>query len=165
MSMSKFVGRVGMLAVSLTLASAAWSHTEEAHEEEIDYSDVEEHAFGKASDPAEAMHTIEIEMADTMRFTPAEITIHHGDTVRFVVKNKGQLLHEMVLGTLDDLMEHAALMQKFPGMEHSEPYMAHVDVGGTKEMGWQFTQAGEFFYGCLQPGHFEAGMKGRIIVQ
>ena len=165
MSMRKVVARIGVLAASLTLASVTWAHTEEAHEEGIDYSDVEAHSFGQASDPAKATHTIEIEMADTMRFTPAEITINHGDTVRFVVQNNGQLLHEMVLGTMDDLKVHSALMQKFPGMEHSEPYMAHVDVGGTKEMGWQFTNSGEFFFGCLQPGHFEAGMKGRIIVQ
>ena len=141
------------------------SHTDEADVDEIDYSDVEEHTFGKASDPTKAVRTIEIEMSDTMRFTPAEITLNKGDTIRFVVKNNGQLLHEMVLGTLSDLNEHAELMKKFPGMEHAEPHMAHVDVGHIGEMGWEFTNSGEFFYGCLQPGHFDAGMKGRIIVQ
>jgi uncharacterized cupredoxin-like copper-binding protein len=104
-------------------------------------------------------------MSDEMRFTPSEIKVNRGDTVRFVIKNDGQLPHEMVLGTMDELLEHAELMKKFPGMEHSEPYMAHVAVGGTEEMGWQFTRAGEFFYGCLVPGHFDAGMKGKIIVQ
>ena len=104
-------------------------------------------------------------MNDTMRFTPSEITVNAGDTVRFVIKNNGQLLHEMVLGSLDELKEHAELMKKFPGMEHSEPHMAHVAVGDTQEMGWEFTSSGEFFYGCLVPGHFDAGMKGRIIVQ
>ena len=166
MNMNKLVAHVGVIAISMTLTSPAWPHSDEEDAEAIDYSHAEEElAFGKASDPAMAAQTIEIEMSDMMRFTPEEITINKGDTVRFGVKNNGQLLHEMVLGTLDDLHEHAALMLKFPGMEHSEPHMAHVDVGQAKEMGWQFTNAGEFFYGCLQPGHFDAGMKGRIIVQ
>ena len=36
------------------------------------------------------------------------------------------MLHEFVLGTKKELDEHAALMLKFPNMEHDEPYMAHV---------------------------------------
>ena len=31
-------------------------------------------------------------------------------------------------------------------------------------MGWLFTRDGEFYYCCLVPGHFEAGMVGRIRV-
>jgi uncharacterized cupredoxin-like copper-binding protein len=42
--------------------------------------------------------------------------------------------------------------------------MLHVGPGKTGEMGWRFTRAGEFHYGCLVPGHFEAGMVGRIKV-
>jgi uncharacterized cupredoxin-like copper-binding protein len=84
--------------------------------------------------------------------------------VRFVPVNKGQVMHEMVLGTMDDLKKHAELMRKHPGMEHDEPHMAHVAPGKSGEMGWQFTQAGEFHYGCLIPGHFEAGMIGKVKV-
>jgi uncharacterized cupredoxin-like copper-binding protein len=29
---------------------------------------------------------------------------------------------------------------------------------------WQFTPPGEFHFGCLVPGHFEAGTKGCITV-
>ena len=36
--------------------------------------------------------------------------------------------------------------------------------GKTETMVWQFTKPGEFYYGCLIPGHFEAGMMGKIIV-
>jgi uncharacterized cupredoxin-like copper-binding protein len=64
-----------------------------------------------------------------------------------------------------ELKEHARLMQKLPGMEHDEPYMAHVEPGKTVEMVWQFTRAGEFHYGCLVPGHFEAGMVGVVRVR
>lgn len=104
-------------------------------------------------------------MSDKMRFAPAELTVKRGDTVRFNVKNSGKVMHEMVIGTLAELKEHADLMKKFPNMEHDEPYMAHVKPGATERMVWQFTKTGEFYYGCLVPGHFEAGMVGKIIVK
>jgi uncharacterized cupredoxin-like copper-binding protein len=70
----------------------------------------------------------------------------------------------MVLGTMDQLKQHAEVMKKHPEMEHEEPYMAHVAPGKTETIVWQFTRAGEFHYGCLVPGHFEAGMVGSIRV-
>jgi uncharacterized cupredoxin-like copper-binding protein len=130
----------------------------------IDYSKAEQHAFGRAADPKTARRTVRVEMTDQMKFTPSELTVKRGETVRFVPVNKGQVMHEMVLGTMDDLKKHAELMRKHPGMEHDEPHMAHVAPGKSGEMGWQFTQAGEFFYGCLIPGHFEAGMLGKVKV-
>ena len=41
-----------------------------------------------------------------MRFTPAQITVKQGEIVRLEPVNKGQVMHEMVLGTLDDLKKH-----------------------------------------------------------
>ena len=55
-------------------------------------------------------------------------------------------------------------MKKYPEMEHDEPYMAHVKPGAREVITWTFTKAGIFMYGCLIPGHFEAGMKGAIRV-
>jgi uncharacterized cupredoxin-like copper-binding protein len=55
-------------------------------------------------------------------------------------------------------------MRKFPGMEHDEPYMAHVAPGKRAEIG-QFTKPGEFYYACLVPGHMESGMVAKISVQ
>ena len=82
----------------------------------------------------------------------------------FAISNKGKLLHELVIGTEEELQKHAALMRKNPTMEHDEPYMAHVKPGSTEKMTWQFTKPGTFLYGCLVAGHFEAGMKGTILV-
>ena len=70
-----------------------------------------------------------------------------------------------MLGTLAELKEHDALMKKFPNMEHDEPSMANVAPGKTGEVTWKFTHAGEFYFGCLVPGHFEGGMVGKIIVK
>ncbi|GAA4015959.1 cupredoxin family protein [Actimicrobium antarcticum] len=124
----------------------------------------EEHAFGKQGEPAKASRTVTIDMNDMMRFGPSAITVRQGETIRFVVRNKGKMLHEMVIGTLDELKVHGELMKKFPGMEHDAPYMAHVKPGKKEDIVWQFDQPGEFHYACLMPGHFEAGMVGKIIV-
>lgn len=104
-------------------------------------------------------------MSDAMRFTPADITVKRGETVKLVATNKGQVLHEMVLGTSEELKKHADMMKKFPGMEHDEPHMAHVKPGKSGEIVWQFTKAGEFQFACLIPGHFEAGMVGKVTVK
>jgi uncharacterized cupredoxin-like copper-binding protein len=120
--------------------------------------------FGQTGDAKSAARTMQIDMADTMRFTPASITVKQGETVRFVVRNRGQVMHEMVLGTDEALRGHAEMMRKHPGMEHDEPYMTHVAPGKRGEILWQFTQPGEFKFACLIPGHFEAGMVGTIKV-
>ena len=130
----------------------------------FDYSRAEQHPFGRAADPKKAKRTVRVEMTDQMKFTPGELTVKRGEIVRFVPVNKGQVMHEMVLGTMDDLKKHAELMKKHPGMEHDEPHMAHVSPGKSGEIGWQFTQEGEFYYGCLVAGHFEAGMIGKVKV-
>ena len=124
----------------------------------------EETPFGREGDPKKATRTIHVDMNDRMRFTPAELTVKQGDTIRFRVRNSGKVMHEMVLGTMDDLKKHAELMRKHPDMEHDEPYMAHVAPGKTETMVWQFTKPGEFHYGCLVAGHFEAGMLGKVKV-
>jgi uncharacterized cupredoxin-like copper-binding protein len=154
-----------LLVVAMTVAPLAAAHGEKSTAgKATDYSNVEEHAFGRAADPKKAKRTVRVDMTDQMRFHPAEITVKRGEVVRFVPVNKGQVLHEMVLGTMDDLKKHAELMRKHPGMEHDEPHMAHVAPGKSGEMGWQFTRTGEFYYGCLIPGHFEAGMIGKVKV-
>jgi uncharacterized cupredoxin-like copper-binding protein len=131
----------------------------------FDASKVEDTAFGRQGDPAKAVRTIRVEMADTMRFTPADLTVRRGETVKFIAINKGHLLHEMVLGTAEELKRHADLMKRFPGMEHDEPHMTHVPPGESGEIVWQFTRPGEFRFGCLIPGHFEAGMVGKVTVK
>jgi len=120
--------------------------------------------WGIAGDAAKAARTVEVSMGDDMRFTPSTLSVKQGETIRFVVLNKGALLHEFVIGTRAENAKHAELMLKFPGMEHDEPYMAHVDPGKTGEIVWTFNRAGEFEFACLIAGHFQAGMVGTITV-
>lgn len=143
------------------------AHTEDrgkASKPKANVTAVEEKPFGREGDPSKVNRTIAISMSDQMRYDPAEIRVKTGETVKFVVFNKGQVLHELVLGTMADLKEHAEFMKKHPEMEHDEPHMAHVKAGKKDDLVWQFNKPGEFYYACLMPGHFEAGMVGKVIV-
>jgi uncharacterized cupredoxin-like copper-binding protein len=124
----------------------------------------EQKPWGIMGDRNAVTRTITVDMTDAMRFTPDRITVSEGETVRFVARNRGRMLHEMVIGTPDELREHAALMAKFPGMAHDEPYMVHVDPGQSGEIVWHFNRPGDFEFACLIPGHYEAGMRGTITV-
>ena len=125
----------------------------------------EQTAFGIAADPAAATRVIHIEMSDAMRFNPSKIHVKRGEKVKFAIVNKGAVKHEMVLGTMAELKEHMALMKKFPDMEHDEPSMTRVEPGKTGQITWQFNRPGTFYYACLVPGHFEAGMVGKVVVK
>lgn len=124
----------------------------------------EQKAWGVAGDAKAIKRTIDVGMSDDMRFTPARLGVKRGETIRFVLRNNGKLLHEFVIGTRKELDEHAALMVKFPNMEHDEPYMAHVAPGQTGEIVWNFNRAGAFDFACLIAGHYQAGMIGKIEV-
>ena len=124
----------------------------------------EQKPWGIAGAAKAAKRTINIVMTDNMRFTPDKVEVKHGETIKFVLKNEGKMLHEFVIGAKQELEEHAALMLKFPTMEHDEPYMAHVPVGKTGVIIWTFNRAGEFDFACLIAGHYQAGMVGKISV-
>jgi len=159
--------RITSLAFAMTLAAlpvAALAHGD-APRKAAAAQPMVETGFGRTGDSRKAVRTVRVEMSDRMRFNPDTLEAKQGDTVRFVVRNSGKTMHEMVLGTMKELKDHAELMKKHPGMEHDEPYMAHVGPGKTAEIVWQFTKAGEFYFGCLMPGHFEAGMVGKITVR
>jgi len=119
---------------------------------------------GQPGDPAKVSRTIELTMDDTMRFTPNDIQVNAGETVRFFIKNTGKIPHEMVIGSLADLKAHAAEMQKMPGMQHAEPNMITLAPGKIGGLVWQFDQAGTVDFACLIPGHMEAGMIGKVKV-
>ena len=188
MQKARFVLSTLLAACLLSFGAGVLAHGESGHgkPKAVDYSKAEETPFGRAGDPRKVSRTIRVGMADTMHFAvtgsagqrttdvrpgnaphamSGDIVVKHGETIRFVVRNDGRLMHEMVIGTMKDLKDHAELMRKFPGMEHDEPYMAHVAPGKEGEIIWQFTRAGEFHYACLVPGHMEAGMVSKITVK
>ena len=153
-----------ILASMLILSVGVQAHGNEDHAKKAGPVKMEQKAWGIAAETKAAKRVIEIKMLDTMRFSPDKFEVKQGETVKFVIKNEGQMLHEFVLGTKQELDEHAAQMLKFPTMEHDEPYMAHVPAGKTGEIVWTFNRAGDFDFACLIAGHYQAGMVGKVKV-
>ncbi len=170
--MTSSIAAIGLLATLLALpALAALAHDSHAaaHDQhhthaQFDPATARQTEFGIAGDPKQVTRVIALRMGDDMRFTPADLTIKQGETVRLALSNKGKMLHEIVLGSAAGLQEHAAMMRQHPGMAHSAPNMLHVPPGKHGEVVWRFNQAGQFEFACLIPGHYEAGMKGTITV-
>ncbi len=160
MNTIKFIAACALLAS----AGATFGHETAPHHGTSTTIPKEQKAWGIAGDAKAVDRTITLRMDDNMRFTPSTIEVREGETVRLRAVNQGQVLHEIVLGTPDTLQEHAALMLKFPGMEHDEPYMAHVRAGEQGDIVWQFNRPGGFDFACLIAGHYQAGMTGTITV-
>ncbi len=151
-------------ALGAALAARAGAHGNKVHDPPATALPPEQKPWGIAASRRAARRTIEVGMGDDMRFRPARLELREGETVRFVLHNRGHELHEFVLGTREELDAHAELMLKFPDMEHDEPWMAHVPPGRRGEIVWTFNRAGEFEFACLIAGHYQAGMKGTIRV-
>ena len=144
--------------------AASFAHENTAHKAQSSSLVKEQKDWGIAGDAKSVKRTITLSMGDNMRFSPDQISVKQGETIRFVVKNQGKQLHEMVIGTKPELDAHAAMMVKFPGMEHDEPYMAHVAAGKSQDLIWTFNKPGSFDFACLIAGHYQAGMVGKINV-
>ncbi|NDP38640.1 MAG: cupredoxin family protein [Rhodoferax sp.] len=152
-SKSSTLVSIALLAVS-SAASAAGAHDGGHGDSPI----------GKPGVASKVSRTIHVEMANGMRFKPSEIQVRKGETIRFVLKNTDRVKHEFSLGTEKELLEHYEVMKKFPDMEHDEPNKISLAPGKRGEIIWQFTKANEVNFACLHPGHFDAGMKGQVIV-
>ena len=153
-----------LLATMLALSGLALAHTDKPLDKKAGPVKKEQKDWGIAGDAKAVRRTVEFRMTDNMRFSPDKLEVRQGETVKLVLRNSGAVMHEFVLGTKKELEEHAALMVKFPTMEHSEPYMAHVAPGKTGQIVWTFNRAGNFDFACLIAGHYSAGMVGKIKV-
>ena len=150
-------GYTTIVAAFLTTSAAAFASGNHA-------GGHDESPIGKPGLSTKIQRTITIEMSDNMRYSPENVMVNKGETIRFVVKNVGQVRHELSLGTPEELAEHLEQMKKHPEMEHDEPSKITLDPGKHGEIVWHFTQPGEVHFACLMPGHYEAGMKGKVTV-
>ena len=143
---------------------------------------------GKAS---AATRTVEVQLGD-ISYEPKSIEVQPGETVRFVLKNQGSLLHEFNLGKAAAHAAHqkemAAMFQngtltptgkgqdmdgmgraiggmKMVGMEHNDPNSMLIEPGATKELVWTFTKRGSLEFACNMPGHYQSGMVGQINIK
>lgn len=124
----------------------------------------EQQPWGIAGDAAAVSRSIEISMDDNMRFSPELIEVQQGETIRFVLPNKGAVQHEFVLGEKAGLDEYANMVLQGMGMQHGQTGMSHVDPGQAGEVLWTFNRAGTFDFACLIAGHYQSGMIGKIKV-
>jgi uncharacterized cupredoxin-like copper-binding protein len=170
-------------------ALAAGSHKGghgKAHPEGHGHGHAQNLAFGEPAEASEATRIIEITMGDNY-FEPEKLFLAAGETVRFVVKNEGEFLHEFNIGTatmhathqeeMMTMMEHGMLTatgidQDMMGMDHTEmgmsghvhddPNSVLVEPGATQELVWKFAEATDLEFACNVPGHYDAGMMGEI---
>lgn len=123
---------------------------------------------GEPGDPKKPARVVQIAMNESsgkMVFIPERLEIKRGEQIKFILRNNGELDHEFVLATTAENLKHAEEMTKNPEMEHDDPNAKRIVPKKTNEIVWKFSKAGQFEYGCLIPGHREAGMIGTIIVK
>lgn len=156
------------------------------HLENMGHGHVEAVAFGEPGSQSEVNREIEVTMMDNY-FEPETINILAGETVRFVIKNYGDFLHEFNIGTaamhaahqeeMMTMMEHGMLTATaidddmmnmnhsdggMSGHVHDDPNSVLLEPGETKELIWKFANATDLEFACNVPGHYDAGMMGRI---
>ena len=123
---------------------------------------------GVPGNPKKPARTIEVVMKEgdgKMEYVPNRVEVKRGEQIRFVLKNVGELAHEFVLATTADNLKHAEQMKKNPEMEHDDPNSKTLQPKANSEILWRFNKRGEFEFGCLIPGHREAGMTGIVVVK
>lgn len=133
------------------------------------HSETEAANFGKPGDAKNVDRTITV-IATEIEFDVKDITVRAGETVRFVLVNKGDQPHEISIGSADEMAEHRQMMIDMAGMDMSEMHhgdgnSVSAEPGETKELIWQFGKAGTYEFACNYPGHSEIGMAGPLTVR
>ena len=169
--MTKWDGRAALAATvlfGLGLIAGSLPNHALAHGDEEHGAGAETFAAGEPGDAKSPSRTVEVTMSEgngTMTYTPAEVNVKKGEQIKLVVKNIGTLKHEFFLDSVEHNAHHKIEMQKNPEMEHDDPNAQSVEPGKQVEVLWKFSKAGIFEFACLIPGHYEAGMHGKIVVK
>ncbi len=144
-----------------------------------------DYAFGHPASADKATRTVEVTLQD-IAFAPTSLDVKAGKTVRFVLVNKGRLLHEFNLGDAAMHAEHQKEMLQMQAsgmltatgmgkmdhsamghgaMKHDDPNSVLVEPGKTAELTWTFTKTTGLEFACNLPGHYQAGMVGTLNVE
>jgi uncharacterized cupredoxin-like copper-binding protein len=120
--------------------------------------------FGHPGKAAQVDRTIRITTLD-ISMDKTRLDVRAGETVRFIVTNKGQLDHEFIIGDAREQTEHEQEMQQMAGMDMpDESNGMTLKPGQTKTLIWTFGPEGKVEFACHVPGHYAAGMVGKIFV-
>lgn len=118
-----------------------------------------------APPPNSAVRNVVVEVDDSRRITPASWQAQAGESVRLIVVNTGQARHELMLGPADELAGHARSMNESGAGSHGHADTVSVDPGQTSTLLYTFEEPGEWGIACLEPGHYDDGMSGRVDVE
>ena len=141
--------------------------------------------IGEKGNIKDVTKIITVKMFDNY-YEPNEIIVKKGETVKFVVKNIGKLVHELNIATKEmhkkhqpemaKMVEHEILLadkidkNKMKEMAKMDHAMAHkhansvlLEPNGTGEIIWKFSTLAKLEIACNVPGHYEAGMIAKII--
>lgn len=105
---------------------------------------------GTTSTPRE----VRIVASDALRFYPDVVAVKQGETITFEVTTMGMLSHEFMVGPAADVAADTA----------GTPEVADIAMMQTKPLTYTFNGSGPFAFACHAPGHYEAGMRGMIVV-
>lgn len=145
--------------------AAGHSHGQPAAGHSHGHADLSAGEPGDAKKPARVIQVVMREGDGKMLFIPDRVEVRKGEQVKFVLRNNGDLDHEFVLATTEENLKHAEQMKKNPDMEHDDPNARRLTPKKSGDLVWRFTKAGQFEFGCLIPGHREAGMIGTVVVK
>ena len=114
---------------------------------------------GSPGKETDVTRTINVVADDSMRFTHEAFDIKSGETVKFVVENKGAINHEFSIGTKNEHMEHGEMMMNNPTMHHGPGgNTVTIKPGETQTLIWKFIESENIEAACNIPGHYQAGM-------
>jgi uncharacterized cupredoxin-like copper-binding protein len=120
--------------------------------------------FGMPGKTSAVTRTVAITAGD-MRYSLRGLDVKTGETIRFVITNRGPSNHEFVIGSHTFHAQHIKEMEAMPDMPMNEANSVDLKPGESKSLIWQFTKPGDYLFGCDIPGHFQAGMSGAIRVR
>jgi uncharacterized cupredoxin-like copper-binding protein len=101
-----------------------------------------------------APRVVRIVASGVHRFYPDVVTVKQGETITFEVTSMGMASHEFMVGPASDVAADTA----------GTPEVADIAMMQTKSLTYTFTGSGPFAFACHAPGHYEAGMRGMIVV-
>lgn len=127
-------------------------------------------AGGTSASPGDEPRVVRLTTTDTMRIQPSRVVVRLGETVRFVVHNPGTVIHDLTVGDLAAQARHEEQMRSFFDGSGSLEMRHHgvtvlVEPGATAEIVVTFDRLGDVLLGCHVPGHWDARMRGVVIVE
>ena len=143
--------------------------------------------IGEKGDPNKVDRTINIKMYDNY-YEPNIIKVKKGETIKFVVQNLGEMVHEYNIATKEMHIKHQPEMQKLVdhgillvdkidmkkmktmskkdhSLSHSHSNSVMIEPKKTGEIIWKFSKSLTLEMACNIPGHYETGMVGQIIIK